>query len=104
MNPRTNTLYPHQTKRAVLEVAARDAMAALRHVSALLVRRGYPLLALACLPAAGGSGRLIVAVADDGRIDRLTVELAHLPEVSSARREEYPLPDLTALLGEAAAA
>jgi len=95
---------PQRPGRAVLELAARDAMAAMRHVAALLVRRAYPLLALACLPAAGGSGRLIVAVADDGRVKRLAVELAHLPEVSSARLEEYPVPDLVALLGEAPAA
>lgn len=95
---------PARPGRAVLELATRDALAAVRHVTALLVRRAYPLLALACLPAAGGSGRLVVAVADDGRVPRLAVELAHLPEVSSARLEEWPLPDLAALLGEAPAA
>jgi acetolactate synthase-1/3 small subunit len=71
--------------RAVLEVATRDPMAAVRHVAACLARRAYPLLGLSCVPLGRGTGRLVVAVADDGRIGRLLAELAGLPEVSGAR-------------------
>ena len=95
---------PARPGRAVLELATRDALAAVRHVTALLVRRAYPLLALACLPAAGGSGRLVVAVADDGRLPRLVADLSVLPEVSMARLGDPRSPVLAALSGEAAAA
>uniref|UniRef100_I2Q5V5 Uncharacterized protein n=1 Tax=Desulfovibrio sp. U5L TaxID=596152 RepID=I2Q5V5_9BACT len=78
--------------RAVLEVATRDPMAAVRHVAACLARRAYPLLGLSCVPLARGTGRLVVAVADDGRIARLLAELAGLPEVSGARLCEPAAP------------
>ena len=84
--------------RAVLELATRDPMAAVRHVTGLLARRAYPLLAMACLPAPDGGGRMLLAVADDGRVGRLAIELAHLPEVASARLGDAQAPALTALL------
>ena len=90
--------------RAVLELAARDPMAAVRHVAACLARRAYPLLGLACLTREDGTGRLVVAVADDGRLPRLVAELSVLPEVSMARLGDPRSPVLAALSGEAAAA
>jgi|GEM_PF-1848847 len=91
--------------RAVLELATNDPVAALRHVSAWLARRAYPLLGLVCLPMAGGdAGRLLVAVADDGRVDRLMVELSGLPEVAGARLCGLPAASLAALWQEAVAA
>lgn len=98
--PMPNSTTEHPSGRAVLELATRDPMAAVRHVAALIARRAYPLLALACLPDAGGCGRLVVAVADDGRLKRLAIELARLPEVASARVQPSPGPELSALLGE----
>jgi acetolactate synthase I/III small subunit len=65
-----------------------------RHVAALLAKRAYPLLALTCLPGSDGSGRLMLTVADDGRLDRLAIELTGLPEVASARRRDTPAPGL----------
>lgn len=70
--------------RATLELAVRDPMAAARHITGLLSRRAYRLLAMACLSAPDGGGRVLLEVADDGRTDRLAIELAHLPEVASA--------------------
>ena len=102
--PMPNETKPGQSGRAVLEVATRDPMAAVRHVAALLARRAYPLLALACLPAGGDCGRLVLAVADDGRTERLAVELAGLPEVVAARLGPASSPELAALLGEPATA
>ncbi len=92
---------PHETGRAVLELATRDPMAAVRHVAACLARRAYPLLGLACLPQEQGTGRLVVAVADDGRIARLLAELAGLPEVAGARLCDPASPAVAAFLGEA---
>lgn len=102
--PMPNKTMSEPSGRAVLEVATRDPMAAVRHVAALLAKRAYPLLALACLPAAEGCGRLVVAVADDGRTERLTVELSSLPEVVAARRGQVTPPELAVLLGEPALA
>jgi acetolactate synthase-1/3 small subunit len=70
----------------MLELAVHDPMAAVRHVTGLLARRAHRLLAMACLPDPDGGGRMLLEVADDGRLERLAIELAHLPEVSSARR------------------
>lgn len=89
-----------ETGHAVLELATHDPMAAVRHVVACLARRAYPLLGLACLPLADGAGRLVVAVADDGRIGRLLAELAGLSEVVGARLGDPRSPALTAFLGE----
>jgi len=75
-------------RQAVLDVATYDPMGAVRHVAALLAKRSYPLLALTCLPDDDGCGRLLLTVADDGRVDRLTIELSGLPEVASARLRE----------------
>lgn len=94
----------NETRPAVLELATRDPMAAVRHVTALLAKRAYTLLALACLPASPDRGRLVLAVADDGRTDRLAIELAGLPEVVAARRGPDRSPELAVLLGEAAPA
>ena len=91
--------------RAVLELATDDPVSALRHVSAWLARRAYPLLGLVCLPVAGGtSGRLLVAVADDGRVERLVVELSGLPEVAAARLSGLPVESLASLWQAGAAA
>ena len=57
-------------------------------MAALLAKRSYPLLALTCLPDDDGCGRLLLTVADDGRVGRLTIELSGLPEVASARLRE----------------
>lgn len=92
---------PHETGHAVLELVTRDPMAAVRHVAACLARRAYPLLGLACLPQGQGTGRLVVAVADDGRIARLLAELAGLPEVAGARLGDPASPAVAAFLGEA---
>lgn len=73
---------------AVLELATGEPLAALRHVAACLARRSYPLLGLTCAPGAPGHGRLVVTVADDGRLERLVAELGGLPEVASARLAE----------------
>ncbi len=90
--------------RAVLELAAADCMGAMRHVAALLSRRAYPLLALACLAEGDGAGRLLVAVADDGRLERLLAQAAGLPEVLSARLGDPAAPEMAPLLGEAVSA
>ena len=97
--PNNRTLSP-----AVLELAIRDTMAAVRHVTGLLARRACPLLAMACLPVAEGGGRMLVAVADDGKLGRLAVELSQLPEVASARLDGAGAPALFALLAAAPAA
>ncbi|WP_075354429.1 hypothetical protein [Desulfovibrio sp. DV] len=76
---------PMDASRAVLELATRDALAALRHVAACLARRSHELLGLTCEPGVSGPGRLLVTVADDGRLDRLVAELRGLPEVCGAR-------------------
>jgi len=96
--PTPNESNGYETGRAVLELATRDPMAAMRHVAACLARRAYPLLGLACLPLADGAGRLVVAVADDGRISRLLAELAGLPEVVGARLGDPRAPALVAFL------
>jgi len=103
MQSSKNEMENAATPRAVFELATHDPMDALRHVASWLARRAYPLLGLVCLPAAGGTGRLVVAVADDGRVDRLMVELAGLPEVADARRCGLQGPALAALMGEALA-
>ena len=92
------------TARAVLELATSDPMAAMRHVAACLARRSHDLLGLLCLPGQGGEGRLMVALADDGRLDRLLVELAGLPEVRGARRGTEDYPDFKGLFQEGLAA
>lgn len=74
-----------ESSRAELELATRDALGALRHVAACLARRSHELLGLSCLPGPVGQGRLVVAVADDGRLERLLAELRTLPEISGAR-------------------
>ena len=74
-----------ESPRAELELATRDALGALRHVAACLARRSHELLGLSCLPGPAGQGRLLVAVADDGRLERLLAELRALPEISGAR-------------------
>lgn len=98
-----NEAKPVQSGHAVLEVATREPMAAVRHVAACLARRAYPLLGLTCVPLAQGTGRLVVAVADDGRIARLLAELSGLPEVAGARLCEPDAP-LTAVFSGAATA
>lgn len=92
--PMPNDAKREDAGQAVLDLATRDSMAAVRHVAALLARRAYPLLALTCLPENDGSGRLLITVADDGRVDRLTIELSGLPEVASARLREPNAPGL----------
>lgn len=89
--------------RAVLELMTGDTMAAVRHVTAWLARRAYPMLGLVCLPGADGAGRLVVAVADDGRVERLMVELAGLPEVAAARLGHAPASSLALFMGGALA-
>ncbi|BAH76908.1 hypothetical protein [Solidesulfovibrio magneticus] len=74
-----------ESPRAELELATRDALGALRHVAACLARRSHELLGLSCLPGPAGQGLLLVAVADDGRLERLLAELRALPEVCGAR-------------------
>jgi len=96
-----NRATSHPDGRAVLELAIGDLMAAVRHVTGLLARRACPLLAMACLPGADGGGRMLVAVPDDGKVGRLAIELAHLPEVASARLGDAQAPVLTALLAAA---
>ena len=86
---------PMDASRAVLELATRDPLAALRHVAACLARRSHALLGLTCLPGAQGDGRLVVAVADDGRLERLLAELRALPEVSGARLSRLAGASLT---------
>ena len=88
------------SSRAVLELATGDPMAAVRHVSACLARRAHRLFGLLCLPGNDGTGRLVVAVADDGRLGRLVAELAGLPEVAEARLCDSRTPALAAFLGE----
>ncbi|MHC1713877.1 MAG: hypothetical protein AB9872_17185 [Solidesulfovibrio sp.] len=61
----------------------------------------YPLLGMVCLPETDGTGRLVVAVADDGRLDRLMAELSGLPEVVGARVGDLRSGTLAAFLGEA---
>ncbi|EFL50098.1 conserved hypothetical protein [Solidesulfovibrio fructosivorans JJ]] len=93
-----------ESGHAVLELAAHDPMAAVRHVAACLARRAYPLLGLACLPRPDGTTRLVVAVTDDGRLSRLLAELAGLPEIFAARLGDPGAPILAALAGNAAMA
>jgi acetolactate synthase I/III small subunit len=87
--------------RAVVELVTGDPMGAIRHVVACLARRAYPLLGMVCLPETDGTGRLVVAVADDGRLDRLMAELSGLPEVVGARVGDLRSGKLAAFLGEA---
>jgi acetolactate synthase I/III small subunit len=88
------------TARAVLELVTGDPMDAIRHVVACLARRAYPLLGMVCLPETDGTGRLVVAVADDGRLERLMAELSGLPEVAGARVGDPRSMELVAFLGE----
>ena len=76
--------------RAELELVTRDALGALRHVAACLARRSHELLDLVCRPDADGQGRLVLAIADDGRLERLLAELRGLPEVCGARLLRAP--------------
>lgn len=103
--PTPNNAASATAGHAVLELAARNPMDAVRHVAACLARRAYPLLGLACLPdPVAGTARLVVAVADDGRLPRLVTELAGLPEVLAARIGDPRAPVLAMLAGEAALA
>ncbi len=101
---------PNETKRdveprAVLELSTGDPVSAVRHVAACLARRAHSLLGLLCLRGADGTGRLLVAVADDGRLERLVSELAALPEVAGARLGDAGADALAAVFaGEALAA
>ena len=81
--------------RAELELTTGDALCALRHVVGCLARRSHELLGLSCLPGPAGQGRLVVAVADDGRLERLLAELRALPEVSGARLSRLAGASLT---------
>ena len=58
---------------------------------------------MACLPGTDGRGRMLVAVADDGKLRRLAIELAHLPEVASARLGTIKAAALAGLLEAAPA-
>lgn len=98
--PSTNDAQKKNASRAVLELATGDPMGAVRHVSACLARRAHRLFGLLCLPEIDGTGRLVVAVADDGRLERLMTELAGLPEVAGARLADSHTPALAAFLGE----
>jgi acetolactate synthase I/III small subunit len=102
--PMPNDANREGTGQAVLDLTTHDPMAAVRHVAALLARRAYQLLALTCLPDNDGTGRLLLTVADDGRVDRLTIELAGLPEVASARLRDPAGPGLIGLPGAPLAA
>lgn len=89
---------------AVLEVVADDLLAAVRHVTACLAKRSHALLGLLCLPGQGTQGRLVVALADDGRIARLLAELAGLPGVGRVARGETAFAAFEAVIrGELAA-
>ena len=77
--------------RAELELVTCDALGALRHVAACLARRSHALLDLVCRPEADGQGRLVLAVADDGRLERLVAELRALPEILAAHLGHWGL-------------
>lgn len=96
--PRLNQAPGARPADAVLEVAADDLLAAVRHVTACLAKRSHALLGLLCLPGQGSQGRLLVALADDGRIARLLAELAGLPGVDRVTRGEAAFPALEAVL------
>ncbi len=102
--PRTEPSTVGRPERAVLELSVSDMMAAARHVTACLARRAQALLGLLCLPGAGEEGRLVLAVADDGRLPRLVAELAALPEVRRVATGQAVLPDLAAVFQREAAA
>lgn len=91
------------SRPAVLELATGDPLAALRHVAACLARRSHPLLGLSCAPAGAGEGKLVVAVADDGRLERLVAELRALPEILAARLGHGTDAALTDLTGHVVA-
>lgn len=93
-----NDIRKSRSAKAVLEVAAHDVMGAVRHVAACLARRAYPLIGMACLPEIDGAGRLMLAVTDDGRLERLLAELAGLPEVAGARLGDPDGPALAAFM------
>ncbi|WP_300163628.1 hypothetical protein [Solidesulfovibrio sp.] len=93
-----------ETARAVVELIATDAMDAVRHVAACLARRSHALLGLLCLPGPDGEGRLLVALADDGRIPRLLHELSALPGVREARQGEMELLDFQRVVAQGLAA
>ena len=99
-----NNTQKSRSAKAVLEVAAHDVMGAVRHVAACLARRAYPLVGMACLPGADGTGRLVLAVTDDGRLERLLAELTGLPEVAEARLGDPAGPELAAFMGAAVGA
>ncbi|MFP5259188.1 MAG: hypothetical protein ACLGQH_09205 [Acidobacteriota bacterium] len=88
---------------AVLELATGDPLAALRHVAACLARRSHPLLGLSLSPVGAGEGKLVVAVADDGRLERLVAELRALPEILAARLGHRGDVALTGLSGHVVA-
>ena len=53
---------------------------------------------MACLPEADGAGRLVLAVHDDGRLERLLAELSGLPEVAGARLGDPAGPGLSRIM------
>ena len=92
-----------ESPRAELELTTGDALCALRHVVGCLARRSHELLGLSCLPGTDGQGRLVVAVADDGRLERLVAELRALPEILAAHLGHGSDVTLTDLSGHVVA-
>ena len=65
----------------ILTLLVNDHPGALLHVLGLLARRGFRATAMSAAPSAPGRQRVVLHVADDGRIARLEHELRRLHDV-----------------------
>jgi acetolactate synthase-1/3 small subunit len=69
-------------RERTIEMWVRSHAYVLVHVAGLVARRGYRLVALTCDPPdARGRSRIVLTVADEGRVELLVSQLARLHDV-----------------------